>query len=202
MLRLLCLPVWARFLNVVSETKTIIRNRALNLLRNQKEEDRRHKSLVILEKLFALKEFVKANTILFYAAFDGEVETVEMINRARKLGKQVAIPTIIKERTMIVPTLIDDYEKDCEPGPYGVPVPRPECGRVLSLEDIDLAVVPGVAFDAAGRRLGRGAGYYDRFLARLPKDTPTVGLAFDFQVVDSLPRDNHDLPVSILVTNS
>ena len=67
-------------------------------------------------------------------------------------------------------------------------------------DDIDLIVVPGVAFDKKNIRLGRGHGYYDRFLSGLPKRTKTIGLAFDFQVLEDLPQDPHDVPVSTIIT--
>jgi 5-formyltetrahydrofolate cyclo-ligase len=183
------------------KSKLAIRKRLLKLLRNQKEEDRFKKSLVILRKFFAIKEVKKAKTILFYVAFDGEVETLGMIKRACAQGKKVAVPTIQKDKKMIVPTLISNCEKDLELGPYGILHPRHDPANWIDPTDLDLVVVPGVAFDKCGHRLGRGAGYYDRFIARLPKDVPTVGLAFDFQIVDSLPHQDHDMPVSRVIHN-
>jgi 5-formyltetrahydrofolate cyclo-ligase len=183
------------------KSKLAIRKQILKLLRNQKEEDRCKKSLVILRKFFAIKEVKLAKTILFYVAFDGEVETLGMIKRACAKGKKVAVPTIHKENKMIIPTLIRNCEEDLELGPYGIHHPKHNPSGWLKPEHLDLVVVPGVAFDKNGHRLGRGAGYYDRFIARLPKDVPTVGLAFDFQVVDQLPHQEHDMPVSRVIHN-
>ena len=183
------------------KSKLAIRKRLLKLLRNQKEEDRFKKSLVILRKFFAIKEVKLAKTILFYVAFDGEVETLGMIKRAGAQGKKVAVPTIIKDKKMIIPTLIRNYEEDLELGPYGIKQPKHNPVSWLKPQDLDLVVVPGVAFDKDGHRLGRGAGYYDRFLAQLPKSVLTVGLAFDFQVVDRLPHQDHDQPVSRVIHN-
>lgn len=182
------------------ESKSVIRTRILKLLRNQKEEDRFKKNLVILRKFFAIQEVKAAKTILFYAAFDGEVETAAMIKRAHIKGKNVAVPTILKEKKMIIPTLISKLE-ELEIGPYGIKHPKHNPSRLIKAEDLDLVVVPGVAFDKKCHRLGRGAGYYDRFLASLPKDVPTVGLAFDFQIVDVLPHQDHDMPVSRVIHN-
>jgi 5-formyltetrahydrofolate cyclo-ligase len=137
---------------------------------------------------------------LFYVAFDGEVETAAMIKRAHIEGKKVAVPTILKEKKMIVPTLISKLE-ELETGPYGIKHPKHDPSQWLKVEDLELVVVPGVAFDKKCHRLGRGAGYYDRFLASLPKDVPAVGLAFDFQIVDVLPHQDHDIPVSRVIHN-
>ena len=182
------------------QSKSVIRKRILKLLRNQKEEDRFKKNLVILRKFFTTKELKSAKTILFYVAFDGEVETLDMIKRAYAKGKKVAVPTILKDKKMIIPTLISNGE-ELELGPYGIKHPKHNPSSWLKAEDLDLVVVPGVAFDKRRHRLGRGAGYYDRFLASLPKDVPTVGLAFDFQIVDVLPHQEHDIPVSRVIHN-
>ncbi len=148
-----------------------------------------------------MKEFAQAKTILFYASFNGEVETFEMMKRGLKLGKQIALPMIISEDKKIVPALIKDVDSDLETGPYGIKQPKKEGHAPVSGDQIDLVVVPGLAFDRSGRRLGRGAGYYDRFLAESCAGTPTVGLAFDFQVVDALPFEPHDQAVSFVISN-
>lgn len=189
------------FERVTDTLKKTIRTRVLTLLRTQKEEDRLKKSLVILGKLFKAPEFVKAKSILFYASFDAEVETFEMIKQAKQLGKRIALPIILTKEKRIVPIGIENCEEDLELGPYGIKQPRYVKKRCISVEDIDLVVVPGVAFDKNNNRLGRGAGYYDRFLANLPQDIPTIGLAFDFQLVPRLPQQSHDRPVSRVIVN-
>ena len=77
-------------------------------------------------------------------------------------------------------------------------------GRIVRypLDEIDLSIIPGVAFDKKNHRLGRGAGYYDRFLSSLPRKIPSIGLAFDFQIVASFPLQEHDVPVSRVITNA
>ena len=187
---------------VFKETKSMIRKRLLNLLRNQKEEDRVRKSRVIFDRLFALPEFQRSQTIHFYASFDGEVETFEMMRQAQKLGKKIVLPATIKNQKKIVPFIIEDLEKDLKVGSHGIKEPRGMALKSLDLNDIDLVIVPGVAFDRQYNRLGRGAGYYDRFLSQIPTDTPTIGLAFDFQLVERLPQQKkHDIPVTRIIVN-
>ena len=182
------------------ESKEKIRERLLTLLRTQKEEDRVKKSRSVLKRLFAIPEFQQSRTVLFYAAFGGEVETSEMIEQAQNLGKKIALPIILRDQKKLKPSLVKNLTKELETGPYGVLQPR-ESARALSLTEIDVVVVPGVAFDRQNRRLGRGAGYYDRLLSDFPPDTPTFGLAFDFQLVDILPHQEHDVPVSRVIIN-
>jgi len=183
------------------QEKAVLRKKLLKELRDQKEEDRLRRSTEIQRKLFALPEFRKARQVLFYASFDGEVETGRMIRQAFGLGKRVALPTIVVKEKKIIPISVDNYEEDLETGPYGIQQPRPTSSRAVSLEEIDLAIVPGVAFDKSCNRLGRGEGYYDRFLKDLPPHIPSVGLAFHFQVVDRLPHREHDVPVSLVLTD-
>ena len=171
----------------------------MGLLRNQQEEDRRGKSLAILERLLVDPAFLRSKTILFYASFDGEVETFEMMTQAKRLGKQIALPTIFRTEKKLVPILVEDLD-DLEEGAYGIRQPRFSADRCLLPEDLDFCLVPGVGFDRSNLRLGRGAGYYDRFLCTLPRAIPTVGLAFRFQILDRLPRQPHDVAVSRVIS--
>ncbi|HOW35352.1 MAG TPA: 5-formyltetrahydrofolate cyclo-ligase [Candidatus Omnitrophota bacterium] len=187
---------------VKQNLKNAIRTKLLNLLKNQKEEDRFRKSRVILKKLFTTKEFKKANVVLFYASFDGEVDTFEMIKQAQRLGKRIALPTIIKEKRALIPCLVENLQEELVLGPYGIKQPCPKSMRPLNPQEIDLAVVPGVAFDEQNNRLGRGKGYYDRFLGNFPSYMPIFGLAFDFQIVKRLPHQKGlDVPVSRVIVN-
>lgn len=182
---------------MIQEKKKRLREELLKKLKDNKEDRRLKKSFRIAKRLFLLAEFLKAKTVLFYLSFDGEVDTVRMIKEAIKQGKRVAVPVIRKESTEIVPSLLHDFDAELKTGPYGVRHPKEEYIRPIPLDSIDLVIVPGLAFDEAGNRLGRGMGYYDRFLSRLPNDIPTVGLAFDFQMVrDFPPLEPHDFSVS------
>ena len=169
------------------------------MLRTQKEEARLTKSRVIADRLFKLNEYKNASTILFYASFDGEVETVEMIEEAMKDGKIVGLPRTDRKINEIVPMKIGALEDELEQGSYGIAEP-PENSESLDLEKINMVIVPGVAFDKENRRLGRGGGYYDRFLSKISGSIPTVGLAFDFQIVENLPFSaEYDIPVSAVL---
>ncbi len=186
-----------------TQKKQELRQGVLALLRKQKEEERLAKSLVIWDKLFKKPEFQEALTILFYAAFDGEVDTFEMMKRAQQLGKTIGLPYIVRNEKRMIPIVIESLEEDLEIGPYGVQQPLDASShRRLSRDELDLVVVPGIAFDSNNYRLGRGQGYYDRFLKGLSPRTPTIGLAFDFQLVDRLPPpEEHDVPVSYVLSN-
>jgi len=179
-------------------TKKQIRSIILCRLKTQKEEERNQKSKLIKDKLFGTKIFQKAKTVMFYIALRGEVKTDEMIRQAKKLGKTVAVPVCRKNRVTLRPCKLIDGAK-LQRGPYGVC--EPAVRESIRLEDLELVIVPGVAFDKKGRRLGRGKGCYDRFLKRLPADIPSIGLAFDFQILPNIPATSQDVDVNKVISN-
>jgi len=177
-------------------TKEEIRSKILFRLKTQKEDTRDRKSRIINKKLLRTKVFRTAKIIMFYIAFGGEVNTEEMIKEARKLNKIIAVPVCEKNKIAIRPCKLNE-NASLKKGPYGVC--EPAVKRSISLKRIDLVIVPGVAFDKKGNRLGRGKGCYDRFLRVLPEDTPSIGLAFDFQIIPSVPSHKHDVSVKKLI---
>jgi len=183
----------------LSLSKESIRREILKRLNEQSEIERARKSLKIKKELLALEEFKLAETVMFYVSKDGEVDTIPMIKDTLRMGKRVAVPISKAEKKELIASQILDLEKELTKGPYGILQPKSKYVRPVPIEEIDLVIVPGVAFDKTGRRLGRGAGYYDRFLKKFPKDIPFIGLAFDFQVVEDLPTHSHDIPVQRLL---
>ena len=179
-------------------TKVKVRKEILRKLNLQAREEVLNKSKRIREKLFSLPEFKTAKFVMLYASRDEEVSTDAMIDGALKMGKRMALPRCTSLGTL-VPKEITDRKSDLEKGTYQIYEPRKHL-RDTQLEDIDLVIVPGVAFDKENRRLGRGKGYYDRFLKKLPRSKISIGLAFDFQIVEDLPEDSHDIPVSKVIT--
>jgi 5-formyltetrahydrofolate cyclo-ligase len=180
--------------------KSSLRTQYLELLRKQTSKDRQAKSQVIEVKLFELKEIQKAKTVLFYASLPGEVDTFAMILKAIELKKHICLPIVVETQRKMIPTLTNNVA-DLKRGPCGTLEPRYDDSLEVSLKDIDAVIVPGLAFDKSNNRLGRGAGYYDRFLSGLPSTTTTIGLAFDFQVTDRLPVEEHDVPLSYVIAN-
>lgn len=180
----------------VRHAKIKLRNRILDQLKTQKEEDRKRKSRVIQQKLFRTRVFKSARTIMFYIALQGEVDTLEMIKAAQKLGKKIVVPVCSRHRITIRPCVFD-HRVSLKRGPYGVL--EPARARVISAQAVDLVLVPGLAFDTQGNRLGRGKGFYDRFLRRLLHRASLFGLAFDFQVLSSLPVEAHDIALNRVI---
>lgn len=151
------------------------------------------KSNKIAENLFNLGQYKKAKTVMFFVSFSSEVNTHGMIREALK-RKTVIIPKVIGHE--IEPSVIIDFD-NLIPGKFGILEPIE--AMKIAYKNIDLVLVPGIVFDKEGHRIGYGFGFYDKFLAKAPKAV-RIGLAFDFQVVDRIPREEHDVPVDLIVT--
>ncbi|MEI6831204.1 MAG: 5-formyltetrahydrofolate cyclo-ligase [Candidatus Omnitrophota bacterium] len=177
-------------------TKAQIRSKILLRLKIQEDEERNRKSKFILNKLLKNKAFRKAKIVMFYIAFGGEVNTTEMIREAQKIGKVICVPMCRKDKEIMQPAILENHAK-LKLGPYGVWEPATE--NLIKPKDLNLVIVPGLAFDKKGNRLGRGKGYYDRFLSTLSNKTYSIGLAFDFQILPLVPTTTHDVSVKEII---
>ncbi len=154
-------------------------------------------SLKIQDKFLASAMFRNASSLAVYSPISNEVMTEEIAQRSLKSGKRLVYPRIQDESLEFVEvTCLESLR----PGAYGIL--EPDGNVVLQTAEIDLLLIPGVAFDRLGHRLGYGKGFYDRVLERCHSRVLRVGLAYDFQVLDKLPVQEHDRPVSVLVTES
>jgi 5-formyltetrahydrofolate cyclo-ligase len=178
-------------IDAIRLTKARFRTKIVAEFKNKKEEELFKKCRRIKSALFRNKLFKKAKTVMFYLSTAGEVDTTEMIKEALRSGKRVVVPVCGGNRK-IVPCVLSPNGK-MQRGPYGIL--EPACKKPVALKELELVVVPGVAFDRGGKRLGRGKGYYDCFLARLPDNACSIGLAYDFQVLPSVPTAAHDVNV-------
>ncbi len=163
--------------------------------RNSLPENKvRLKSEAIWKCLSALRQYKSAKTVMFYVSIKNEVRTRGMINDALK-NKTVAVPKM--EKNEIEPSIIAGMESLVEAGKFNIPEPM---GLIkMNYKSIDIVIVPGVVFDINGHRIGYGFGYYDKFLKNVPKALK-VGLAYEFQVIDKIPRQEHDVPVDFIIT--
>ncbi|MDH4231405.1 MAG: 5-formyltetrahydrofolate cyclo-ligase [Nitrospirota bacterium] len=163
-------------------------------------EVRKVKNRLIRERLLSLAEFKNASVIFFFASFRTEVDTAELIKTSLSAGKRVVLPKVEKERHELLLYEIRDFG-ELSPGYMGIPEPPAQEGR-MSINDVELVIIPGAGFDISGNRIGYGGGYYDRLLSGLQKPVTVIAPAFEEQVVDSLPSEPHDIRVQMLVTDS
>jgi 5-formyltetrahydrofolate cyclo-ligase len=157
------------------------------------------KSLEISSRLLASPEFKAARVIQCYLAVATEAQTAQVIRQALRLKKRVAVPITDPNKRMLSLSELADLNPDMlQPGPFGILQPRPSSFRAVQPSEIDLWLLPGIAFDEEGNRLGFGGGYYDRFLPG--RRGAAIGLAFDFQIVESLPVEENDHSVDQVIT--
>lgn len=161
------------------------------------EEEVREKSAKIMSSLFELEDFKKAGFVMFYVDCRNEVMTKDAIEKALSMGKRVAVPKTVKGEGLLAIEIKNLGELSC--GVFGILEPENDENRIDPGE-IDLVVVPGIAFDRRGYRLGYGAGYYDRFLPKLREGVKKIAVAFEMQLVDLLPAEDHDVRMDALLT--
>ncbi|WP_347491127.1 5-formyltetrahydrofolate cyclo-ligase [Desulfoscipio sp. XC116] len=158
------------------------------------------KSSAIAAKVLALPEYRRAATVMAYVDFRNEVQTVSIIKNALQQGKRLVVPITDATNKNLIPSQVVRFPDDLTPGTWGILEPKPECVRPVDPKEIDLVIIPGVAFDTAGDRLGYGGGFYDRFLPRTGENITLVSLAFELQVRPNVYPGEYDVPIHILVT--
>ncbi|MCX8131758.1 MAG: 5-formyltetrahydrofolate cyclo-ligase [Clostridia bacterium] len=184
--------------NKVEIRKTVLEKR-LRLTADEVKE----KSLLITSRLTQLGCYSSSRLLMCYLDFKNEVMTDAFINLCFRDNKKVAVPFMEKSdsgRSFLVASRIKDMNKDLESGTYGILEPRKDKIRIVDPKDIDLVIVPGVAFDICRNRIGYGAGYYDRFLPVLRSDCLKIGVAFETQIVEKIETACDDIPMDMIIT--
>ena len=181
-------------------TKKSLRQEIRTRLAGLSLEQRQKSSLLIQEKLFRLDAMKRARVVCFYIGMSTEVDTAPMVEKAMTLGKKVLVPRVYLENKELKLFEINDIRTDLVSGALGSREPDPAKAKPVEIKDVDCVIVPGLAFDEQKHRLGRGAGYYDRFLAKLPPRAFKVGLAFSFQVFPEIPHEAHDQILDEVIT--
>ena len=180
-------------------TKNQLRQELKKRLSQMSEEQRIVKSKSACQNLISLNQFKQASTIMVFLSFDNEIETAEIILHAWQMGKVVAAPKVLSEKSHMIPIEINSLDKDIVADSLGVP--NPTHGTPVPICEIDFVITPGLGFDRDCNRLGRGAGYYDRFFSDKAMRGFKCGLAFSEQLVESVPVTASDVAVDMVVTD-
>lgn len=181
----------------LKRSKRALRREVIGRRDAMPERRRAAASVAIAERVTALPEAASARSTMAFWSFGSEIDTAPLIERLVSAGKTVVLPRI--EGADIVPVTFAPGEPVTETS-FGAM--EPADGRVLDPSEVDLVIVPGVAFDRSGNRLGFGAGYYDRFLPRTAEGTPAIAIAFAIQVVPEVPTGAMDRRVDAIVTEA
>jgi len=179
------------------ESKSKIRKRVLNVRNNMSKEDVKKNSNAIMDKITGLDIYKQSKVVFIYMDFKNEVMTSNLIKRMLSEKKRVAIPYTDSINTVLIPSEITK-ESDLKQNSFGYY--EPKSILPVNIEEIDLVIVPGVVFDKNLNRIGFGKGYYDKILNRLKPSAKKIALAHDFQVLEDIPAEEHDVKMDMIIT--
>ena len=181
----------------IPELKAALRSQIRAAIRSVSPDERTAASRLVCQRLEQFSIWRDADAILFYAPLADEVDVWPLLAVALAKGKMIALPRFRANQDAYEACLLTNLSQDLRPGNFGVREPSDRC-PVIPINQLDLVLVPGVAFAVDGHRLGRGKGYYDRLLANVRG--AKCGLAFEQQVVTEIPAEPHDRILDYIVT--
>jgi len=184
----------------VKETKDDIRNNAAKALAALSNSEVDEKIKRIENRLFEFANFLESNIVLLYINSTSEVNSTEIIKRCFGLKKIIVLPAFDTAKFEMTLMKVDNFDADLTPGPRGILEPDQNRCNAVPIESVDIAIVPGVAFDEKGGRIGSGDGYYDRLIPKLSVTTRKVALTFECQIVPQVQMESHDKHVDIIIT--
>ncbi|KEH97840.1 5-formyltetrahydrofolate cyclo-ligase [Clostridium massiliodielmoense] len=163
------------------------------------EESKKIKDDKIFNKIINSEYYKKSNVIFLYVSFQGEVDTHKLIKHSLNIGKVICVPKVISKKEGMEAIKINSFN-ELKNGKYDILEPKDICNKIY-INDIELILMPGVAFDENGGRIGYGGGFYDRFLNKIDSRIPKIALAYDFQVFENIPCEEHDIKVDGIITD-
>ena len=181
-------------------TKKEFRQFAIKKRNSLSSEERISFSNQILQHLINSEIYQDSKKIFMYLSFQSEVDTFQLLSRALQDNKEVYAPITLPDEKKLLCGRVEDPDRDLEKNFYGILSPILQDNNIASPTDIDFVIVPGVAFDIHGYRMGYGGGYYDCFLPTLSKNAKIVALAFEEQIYPDIPKENHDIKMQYIVT--
>ncbi len=184
----------------IREAKQELRASVEKAIQALDAEARQQKLETIQERLFDFANFLEARIVLLYVNAPNEIPSAAIIAKTLEIGKIVVLPAFDVQKSRIALMKIDNPKLDLTMGPRQILEPDPQRCRKVPLECIDIAIIPGIALDEKGGRLGDGNGYYDRLIPKLPITTRKVGLAMEDQIFQQVPMESHDKYVDIIIT--
>ncbi|MFY9705382.1 MAG: 5-formyltetrahydrofolate cyclo-ligase [Desulfobacterales bacterium] len=185
----------------IQKTKADIRKEIAATIGRLSVDELAEKTSLIETRLFDFANFLEAKIALLYIENPNEVKSAEIIRRTFDQNKIVVLPLVKTDTKKFKLFKIDDFAKDLKPGQNGILQPDPGRCRTVPIDCIDIAIIPGVAFDEKGGRIGSGDGFYDRLIPHLLVTTRKVALALDYQIIPQVPIESHDKHVDIIITD-
>jgi 5-formyltetrahydrofolate cyclo-ligase len=184
----------------IRQTKDDIRGNVEKTLAALSDKEIKDKTQRIEKRLFEFANFLEANIVLLYINSNCEVNSLNIIERCLNYKKIVILPAFVSTKYEMKLMKIDNLDTDLTLGSSNILEPDPNQCNIVPIECIDIAIIPGIAFDEKGGRIGSGDGYYDRLIPKLPITTRKVALTFEDQIVPQIQMESHDRHVDIIIT--
>ena len=188
----------------LSAAKATLRQKIIHQRDTLNTAARAAASARITDRILSLECFQRARCMLAYASMGSEFDTSALLSHvmAAGQGRRLALPRVDQANRVLQLFFVTHLERDLQPGIWGIREPHPDRCLPAPLDEIDLVLAPGVAFTRRGERLGYGAGYYDRLIARFNPHPAIIAAAFDIQITPGVPLSATDQPVDCVVTES
>jgi 5-formyltetrahydrofolate cyclo-ligase len=187
-------------METAAQEKVALRKHMREQLDGQSSADIRAKSAAIWERLSVMPEFAGAARLFLYISTMKEVDTHGLIRQLLAMGRELSVPCFERATRRYIPSVLHDFDTDLATGKFGILEPTLGAVRPAAAEEIDVVLVPGLAFDETGSRLGHGLGYFDRLLRQT--SGVKIALAFNFQILDEVPAEAHDVRMDFIVTET
>ena len=180
-------------------SKAAVRKHLREVLAAMSETERHQKSLAACSLVAATPEFAAARVVMLFLSTPTEIDTASLALKSWQAGKTVVVPKVSWDQRRMLPVEISSLNTGM--AITGPGVREPIGGMPIPVDFIDLVIVPGLGFTPSGHRIGRGMGFYDRFLAQPEFLGVSCGLGFEEQIIEELPVLDHDMPLGMLVTD-
>ena len=181
--------------------KRDIRNTVKAAVANMSSDETKEKTAAIETRLFEFANFLEAGIVMMYIHMDGEVNTSSMLKKCYDFNKMVVLPGFNMDKLKVFLFKVENLSTDLSMGPRGILEPNQQRCKKVPIDCIDIAVIPSIALDEKGGRIGTGEGLYDRLIPKLPMTTRKVTLAMEAQIVPQVPMESHDKHVDIIITD-
>jgi len=185
----------------LKDKKQDLRKKIEKKLSSLSKEEIRKKYKLIENQLFEFANFVEADAALLYVSHPNEVDTRHILKRCKQTSKEIVLPLFNSSSNGVQFYKVNDIDADLRTNSDKVLEPDPDRCKSVGLQDIDIAIIPGIAFDGKGGRLGDGTGRYDRIMPKLPITARKIAVAIEDQITQSIPMESHDKYVDIIITD-
>ncbi|WP_035237126.1 5-formyltetrahydrofolate cyclo-ligase [Desulfobacter vibrioformis] len=157
---------------------------------------------IIENKLFEFANFLESQQVFLYPPGSKEIPTENIIRKAMEIGKSIILPVFTDVKNTFLLYKISHFDKDLVPNAHDMLEPNPERCKKIALDDVDIAIIPGLAFDDKGGRMGFGNNYYAKLITKLPETCRRVSLAYEEQIVDQIQMESRKYTVDIIITDT